>query len=465
MNKVRPLALSRNDDEIKEAFAGDLLGRLKLAKQITGYLERLKEGAVLAIDAPWGEGKSWFGRNWAKYLESNTNNHKVIFINAFEQDYVEDPFLLIAAEINSLIKEGKIKKEFKENFIDVTKALAPNLSEIAINYVKRKLIEDNKDLPEEAEDIAKIIADKLIEKKLKDFEKDKNSFRNFKIKLGEFCNKQPRPVVIFIDELDRCRPTFAVKIIERIKHLFDVPNLVFVLLLNRIQLENAIQGVYGSNTDAATYLRKFVNLFLRLPKVYSYNFYSEKHPTAKYIANVLKRYEFEASSAVGMSRHGLAEFDHFKDNNVNDFKKHLTFCAIEMDMSLRDIEHACALFVMANVINEQTGFIAYLISIKIKDVDLYSRLLRNESQAHEDAAKRLDSRIDLKKLKEKEWPTIFFKVIQELHLYYANNTEPRNAEKYHYLSLYQNKIFDSFGYETLFQRVFDMIDLPIELEQ
>ncbi|WP_394807632.1 P-loop NTPase fold protein [Nitrosomonas sp.] len=463
MNNVRPLALSRND-VINEAFEGDLLGRLKLAKQITGYLERLKDGAVVAIDAPWGEGKSWFGRHWAKYLQTDYD-HKVIFINAFEQDYVEDPFLLIAAEITNIIEEGETKKAFKENIIEVGKTLAPNLPQIAINYIKRTVFECNKDLLEDVEDITKIMAEKLIEKKLKDFAKEKNSFQNFKTKLGQFCKKQDRPVVIFIDELDRCRPTFAVQIIERIKHLFDVPNLVFVLLLNRTQLENAIQGVYGPNTDAATYLRKFVNLFLRLPKLYSFDFYSENHPTTKYIANVLKCYKFETSVAEGMGNHGVTEFDYFKDNYANNFKKYLTFCAIKMDMSLRDIEHACALFVMANVINEQTGFIAYLISMKIKEVDLYARLLRNESQAHQDAAKRLDSWIDLEKLKEKEWPIIFFRVIQELHLYYANTTKPRNAEEYQYLSQYQNKIFDSVGYETLFQKVFDMIDLPIELER
>lgn len=464
MNKVRPLALSRNDDDIEVAFKGDLLGRLKLAEQITGYLERLNEGAVLAIDAPWGEGKSWFGRHWAKYLQTNYS-HKVIFINAFEQDYVEDPFLLIAAEITNIIEEDETKKAFKENIIEVGKSLAPNLPQIAINYIKRTVFESNKDLLEDVEDIAKIMAEKLIEKKLKDFEKEKSSLRNFKIKLGQFCTKQDRPVVIFIDELDRCRPTFAVQIIERIKHLFDVHNLVFVLLLNRTQLENAIQGVYGSKTDAATYLRKFVNLFLRLPKLYSFNFYSENHPTTKYIANVLKRYKFETKEDVKTENHGVTKFDHFEDNYANDFKKYLTFCAIAMDMSLRDIEHACALFVMANVINEQTGFIAYLISMKINDVDLYTRLSRNESHAHEAAAERLASWIDLEKLRQNDWPTIYFKVLQELHLYYANKKKPGNAEKYHYLSEYQNKIFDSFGCETLFQRVFDMIDLPIELEQ
>ena len=32
----------------------DRLERRQLAEKLTGYLERLNDGAVLAIDAPWG---------------------------------------------------------------------------------------------------------------------------------------------------------------------------------------------------------------------------------------------------------------------------------------------------------------------------------------------------------------------------------------------------------------------------
>ncbi|WP_354688160.1 KAP family P-loop NTPase fold protein [Cupriavidus plantarum] len=71
---------------------------------------------------------------------------------------------------------------------------------------------------------------------------------------------------MFVDELDRCRPAFAVALLERIKHFFEVPNLVFVLVMNRKQLEGAIQGVYGAQTNASDYLGKFLHLALRLPK-------------------------------------------------------------------------------------------------------------------------------------------------------------------------------------------------------
>ena len=40
------------------------------------------------------------------------------------------------------------------------------------------------------------------------------------------AGKEPN-LVFFIDELDRCRPTFAIELLERIKHLFDIPALLY----------------------------------------------------------------------------------------------------------------------------------------------------------------------------------------------------------------------------------------------
>lgn len=73
-------------------------------------------------------------------------------------------------------------------------------------------------------------------------------------------------LVIVIDELDRCKPTFAVEILEKIKHLFSVKNIVFLLVMHKQQLEEAIRSVYGSNIDAHTYLQKFINVETSIQK-------------------------------------------------------------------------------------------------------------------------------------------------------------------------------------------------------
>ena len=80
-----------------------------------------------------------------------------------------------------------------------------------------------------------------------------------------------RPMVFIIDELDRCRPTFAIELLERVKHIFDVPNLVFVFGVNRDELCKSLQSVYGA-IDSDVYLRRFFDMEFTLPEVDSGEF-------------------------------------------------------------------------------------------------------------------------------------------------------------------------------------------------
>ncbi len=79
-------------------------------------------------------------------------------------------------------------------------------------------------------------------------------------------------LVFFIDELDRCRPTFAMEMLERIKHLFDVSNIVFVLSIDKSQLEASTAAVYGERINAPEYLRRFIDLEFGVPVVHTKQF-------------------------------------------------------------------------------------------------------------------------------------------------------------------------------------------------
>ena len=71
--------------------------------------------------------------------------------------------------------------------------------------------------------------------------------------------------MFIIDELDRCRPTFAIELLERVKHIFDVPNIVFVFGINRAELVKSLESIYGE-IDAGTYLRRFFDMEFVLPE-------------------------------------------------------------------------------------------------------------------------------------------------------------------------------------------------------
>ncbi|CAM4126091.1 P-loop NTPase fold protein [Acinetobacter pragensis] len=123
-----------NLDNIETAWDGDLWDRRRLGEQLSNYVDRLNCGAVLALDARWGEGKTWFVRHWAKHLTDT--DHNVIYLDAFANDYLEDPFLVVTSEItNTLSKDKKTKSKVKK-LIDLSAsvgtALLPSLPKIAL---------------------------------------------------------------------------------------------------------------------------------------------------------------------------------------------------------------------------------------------------------------------------------------------------------------------------------------------
>lgn len=107
MNRAAPPAggkRSDKPDDIDQPFAGDLLQRTRLADRLTGYINRLENGAVIAIDALWGEGKTWFASNWAARL--HREGYPVVFIDAFAENDELDPFFILAAELALLFEDG-----------------------------------------------------------------------------------------------------------------------------------------------------------------------------------------------------------------------------------------------------------------------------------------------------------------------------------------------------------------------
>lgn len=99
-----------------------------------------------------------------------------------------------------------------------------------------------------------------------------------------------KPLVFIIDELDRCRPDFALSLLERIKHFFSVPNVHFILGIHSGQLENSVRSFYGNGIDAHNYLQKFIH--------FSFNIRSDEDYRKvglcerNYVAEIFRRHEF-----------------------------------------------------------------------------------------------------------------------------------------------------------------------------
>lgn len=422
------------------AFADDKLNRRLLAEQLMGYLSRLNDGSVLAIDAPWGEGKTWFGKNWAKYLEENS--YKVIYIDAFEQDYVEDPFMLITAEILSIVEEGNaIEENLKKSSIEVSKALLPIAGKVIINMGGRFLL-GSSDLSSEVKEALAAgtanmaeLTSEMIKEGLESYSKDKLVMHNFKAQLAEYAEAQEKPIIIFIDELDRCKPNFAVNLVERIKHFFDVPNIVFVLLLNREQLEKAVKGVYGSETDASAYLGKFVNFFFALPKPIQDGFNYEQR-LKSFINATMKKYKFTQN----MSEHNL-------------FIEHLQLWARPLELSLRDIEKAVALYSFSGIAGGVSWIMTYLIALKIKKPELFKKLVTGNKEAHKKAKEMIEE------FMQDDGALGFLQFYVEWHEAYMNNFTDVGKNFLAQLTRYHHYHHSP---KTLFPKLASAIDLSID---
>ena len=117
--------------------------------------------------------------------------------------------------------------------------------------------------------------EKVVLERLRKASEDRAALEAFRETLSEVANTLAKqqagegevfPLVFIVDELDRCRPPFALSIIERIKHLFSVPGVCFVLVTHVPQLEQAVRGANGATVDARTYLEKFYQMRITLPE-------------------------------------------------------------------------------------------------------------------------------------------------------------------------------------------------------
>jgi hypothetical protein len=194
-----------------------------------------------------------------------------VYFDAFENDYQKDPFLALASEMYQLIsdQDAEKKSEFKEKAIKAGKSLARGAIKLTVRAVTAGLV-DSSAVDTVEKDISNLVADQvddLVKARFENAQKDKLALKAFKEHLSTFATEQGNgvPIVFIIDELDRCRPDFALELLEQVKHLFSVKGITFLLVTNRVQLEQSIKAKYGES-DPVNYLHKFINVWLTLPR-------------------------------------------------------------------------------------------------------------------------------------------------------------------------------------------------------
>ena len=250
-----------------DPFKNDLLDRKEPAEVLTHLVGSIEGPCVLAVDAAWGAGKTTFLKIWSQHLRKQ--GFPVVEFNAWETDHSGDPFVALSSELTEGLQEYKDEPLVQK--IDETKKAAKEVFRRAVPGIIRVTtagILDVSPLMEKelGQTLASYAKDRLSE--YQEAQKSVNTFRNVLLDMAGTLSKshENRPLIVVIDELDRCRPSYAVELLEVAKHLFSVENIVFVLAVNRSELGHSIKALYGSGFDAEGYLRRFFDVDFQLPE-------------------------------------------------------------------------------------------------------------------------------------------------------------------------------------------------------
>lgn len=224
----------------KEPFERDRLDRRGRVEALCGLIERTESAAVIAVNGPFGSGKSAFVRMCAAHLRNR--DVTVAEFNAWQQSHTRWPLIDLVSALGS-----------DATLAERLRGIAVNLAWRAANVASRGLIA--RDDLSEPKNAAQFEEWKQIE----------NGRAKFREALAEEVAEANDKLVVVIDELDRCVPRYALDMLDVVRHLFDVPGVVVLLGVNQDELCQRVKSLFGPECTADVYLRRFIDLTIDLP--------------------------------------------------------------------------------------------------------------------------------------------------------------------------------------------------------
>ena len=187
----------------------------------------------------------------------------VIYLDAFASETVDDPLLCILAAIRDEFPDEETRKEIRQRVMSVMKmGWKVLLKALAAHLLKQDGEGIWTELTDAAQDGANDLIDRTVDSLLDQYAHAQQNIEALQETIAKATAQ--RPILFFIDELDRCRPDFALSILELVKHVFDIPGIKFIFVANLEQLKAAIRKRYGQDVDADVYLEKFVKMEIGL---------------------------------------------------------------------------------------------------------------------------------------------------------------------------------------------------------
>ena len=375
-----------SDDRLNRKQEGQWLVQFLTSKYAILEAEHSKN-YVLNVNAEWGFGKTYFINNLAEELKEK--KHVVVCFDAWKNDFSENALLSFIAEINEELTnqgllsatDGKlagIARSMKNAALPLlggffTKQLfGMSLDGVEALFEKEQESEgasvtgaEQSGLSKDITTVASSISTKAAELAIKEYQTTKNAIGHFRENLrllvegleGETSFKAP--LFILIDELDRCKPSYSIQLLETIKHLFNVEGVYFIVATASEQLSHSINAVYGEKFESKRYLNRFFD-----------QEYSLKSPDKeKYCNFIWSKYLPNETVFVPVFQ---------ADNKSEDIINIgiLSKVAEYMRAGLRDIEQAVKLLYAIQLTQEKTDYLFslplfYIIVLKIRHPEIY----------------------------------------------------------------------------------------------
>lgn len=345
----------------------DILERKKVGAALSDLVNRIDDPMVIALDGKWGTGKSYFLKRWVHaHNVENGGSATTVYFDAFAHDYLSDPLPALVSELVKRLPEGSGTQidNLKSAAFKVMKPVA-RLGLAALTQGATEVLGNFGDAVVEAagkEASAGIDRYWAEQKSRHDaIEEFQNAIKALARPAG--VEDTSVSVIIVIDELDRCRPDYALAVLEIIKHFFTAPHVYFVLGVNLEALENSVHARYGDKVDAQEYLKKFIQVTLELPV----DLGTEHHSSPAILV-----YLDHLINEMGIPQH-----------IARPLEKQLKMVACANNVSLRDVGKIVSSVALAassvrekdNWLNGWIGVMNDLIIAKIIRPDLYPKFL------------------------------------------------------------------------------------------
>lgn len=271
-------------ESLRKGYINNILERNTYIHNFILMLLNIEKGGVIAIDGEWGSGKTYFVHQVKWLLDSASENidddiktvlnstspkldniighkYKLFYYDAWKHDKSNNPFFTLLRSmiitfggIDYFKKEMGFIKSLLKGASHIVKGVTPIDVESIFKGTKTLCGINDEDQFSELEFIEQM-------------DVQVNSFLDY------ICEGQYEKLVIFIDELDRCKPSFAVELLEIIKHYFNHDKVIFVLSTNLSEFQHCIKQYYGEGFNGWKYLDRFIDLRLTLPTISTEDYY------------------------------------------------------------------------------------------------------------------------------------------------------------------------------------------------